>query len=973
MKHPFSPSRSVLAVTAFLIFLSAGFSQTWNKKPYLTTTNPKPTLQEYKAAFERWKQDEAIEAKQQELGKKLSSRGITIREFAEKETFHFERWLYWAERHLMPDGTLPPADQNFAAWQAYRDQHLEAANARGSNANWTSLGPNGYAARKNPAEIDEYQLGVGRLNCIAFHPADSLIMWAGSPSGGIWKTVDGGENWFAVGENVLTNRISDITVQSSNPNVLYACTGDIDASGLNIEPTERPTAYGVGILRSTDGGISWAPTGLFTPDYDSTGSPNSPFRRLYISPLDANELLAVGLSGMYKSTNGGANWQRTYSGEEAFCDVSQNALNFRTLYAVSYNGFGPYTDRGEAGVWKSTDFGNTWNRLNTPEIPPQGLLARMSVAVSPADTNVVYALASNTFSYSFQALWRSDDAGASWQTVADVDLGAPDVLGYFPWTEFQFFFGQGFYNINLSCDPVDPMKAYIGGIDLYMTKDGGETFNFVTYNVDPNKTPVHVDQHFQAFHPLTGDFYLCNDGGLYRTREIIPANDSLLYFTDCVDVANFDLFPCFELPTIFEYLDNGFTNTEFYRLGVDPSTPGRVAGGTQDNSGFLFEDNAWKSIGDADGFECIFHPNNPDVLFYSVYSGSMYISYDGGANFDPITDVPTSTDLGAWITPYQLLQQPPYTLYVGLSDVWKSEDNGQSWVEISNFIDQLGIQLGQIPLYALKVAPSNPAVIYAYKPVFDNGDPFSSTPHALLKTTDGGANWVDITAQLPALDRKSLLITMIEVKADDPNQVVVTLSGYNNGEKVYQSADGGQTWQNISGSLPNVPVFCAIYHNGTPNNGLYIGTEVGVFYRDDLSTDWEPYQTGMPATIVMDLDIQPKEQKLYAATYGRGIWSTATRETVGVFGPRKEAFEVSLSPNPLTQNLLRVQADGLANGYTLLRVFDALGREVFVQPENVTGRTLAVTLSLSALPSGSYAVQISDATGQGVVRSFVKQ
>jgi photosystem II stability/assembly factor-like uncharacterized protein len=236
------------------------------------------------------------------------------------------------------------------------------------------------------------------------------------------------------------------------------------------------------------------------------------------------------------------------------------------------------------------------------------------------------------------------------------------------------------------------------------------------------------------------------------------------------------------------------------------------------------------------------------VIYAAIQYGGLYRSTNGGASF---TNVSTPSG-GAWVTPWCQDPSVAKTIYAGTNKVYKSTNQGTTWAAISPALAGIGV------FTVLAVAPSNANVIYA-----GNGG-------KLYRTTDGGAtatSWKDVTAGLPVA---TAYLTSVAIHDYDPSIAYVTFSGYVAGEKVYKTCDGGASWTNISGTLPNLPANC-IVHQKT-NNGLYVGTDAGVYYRDDGMSDWVPYKWGLPNVIVDDLEIHYGAKKIRAATYGRGVW-----------------------------------------------------------------------------------------------------
>ena len=251
--------------------------------------------------------------------------------------------------------------------------------------------------------------------------------------------------------------------------------------------------------------------------------------------------------------------------------------------------------------------------------------------------------------------------------------------------------------------------------------------------------------------------------------------------------------------------------------------------------------------------ECIIDYDNPDIMYAAYQNGVVNKSIDGGDSFSPIVynDGSGINASGAWVTPYIIHPTENNTLLVGKDQVYRSTDGGLIWTQVGS------VSAGEIYMRALAYAPSNPDYIYA------------SFLLQFFSTTDGNT-FTNRTGTLPV---GSATIAYIAVSNTNPNKVWVTFSGYADGEKVYMSDDAGVTWTNYSAGLPNLPANCIVYQNGS-NDALYVGTDVGVYYRNSSMSSWQPFFDGLPNVIVNELEIHYGAGKIRAATYGRGLWES---------------------------------------------------------------------------------------------------
>ena len=482
------------------------------------------------------------------------------------------------------------------------------------------------------------------------------------------------------------------------------------------------------------------------------------------------------------------------------------------VYATTYE----YS--GGASVFRSTNGGQSWSSVL--EVPGAN---RIELTVTAADVSRVYALASRADDSGYLGMYRSNDSGTNWTEVHD--NSGVNLLGWSSSGDDSR--GQGWYDLACAADPANADNVYVGGVNAWKSTDGGYSWNITAHWYGDNAAYVHADHHTMDFHPLTGELYSGNDGGLYKT-----ANGG----TSWTDISD------------------GLQILQVYRFGTSVTNPNRLITGAQDNGSMRYNDGEWNAVLGGDGMEALIDYSDDNIMYAEYYYGAIHRSNDGGYSFVNIQ--PSDAGEGAWVTPYVIDPEDPQTLYAGFTDVYKTTNRGSSWAPVSNNLT------GGITLQNIAVAPSNPDVIYA------------ATYDDIYRTSNGGGSWENVTSGLPGNS-----ITYITVNPNDPEMLWVTLSGYNDGEKVYQSDNGGSGWTNYSQGLPNIPANCITYENGT-NHALYVGTDLGVFYRNAGLEEWVDFSQGLPNVIVNELEIQYSVNKLRAATYGRGVWESDLFELV---------------------------------------------------------------------------------------------
>ncbi|MFH2142911.1 MAG: PKD domain-containing protein [Bacteroidota bacterium] len=693
----------------------------------------------------------------------------------------FKRWEWFMEQRVESNGKIPQS----IIWKEY----LKEKQNKTITGNWTHLGP-----VDTPLDINYGdKSGSGRINCIEFHPTNQNIFWVGSPSGGVWKTTDGGNSWITTTDDLPSIGISDIAVDPSNPDILYVATGDGDASDT----------YSIGILKSIDGGATWNTTGLSNNITDYYN-----FRRILVNPNSTNIVIATSNNGIYRTTNSGTNWTLVIS--DNFKDIEFMPGNPNVVYATTYD----YS--GYALIYKSVDGGANFSDISAGI--DNEFVNRIELAVTPENPSVIYALCSDVNTDGFYAFYKSSNGGTNWTLMSDYNL-----LNLLGWSETgDDSGGQGWYDLSLAVSPTNENEVYTGGVNIWKSTNGGTSWVLNAHWYGGGGKPyVHADQHSFDFNLLNNVLYAGNDGGLYKT------SNGGTSWTD---------------------LSDGLEILQIYRMGSSQTNSNVIVTGAQDNGSMKMDGTTWYSVLGGDGMEALVDYTDEDILYAEYYYGNLYRSDDGGYSFTDIK--PAGTGNGAWITPYIIHPANHNTLYIGFGDVYKSTNAGTSWTPISNSLT------GGSNLRSLAIAPSDDQTIYA------------ATYSEIYKTENGGSTWTQINSNLPVQT-----ITYIAVSPYNPDMLWVSLSNYTSGEKVFMSDNGGNSWSNFSDGLPNLPVNCIIFENNT-NNGLYVGTDVGVYYRNNDYSSWISFNGGIPSVIVMELEIQYPLKKIRAATYGRGIWES---------------------------------------------------------------------------------------------------
>ncbi len=824
----------------------------------------------------------------------------------------YKRWESHHEQRMNPNGTI--ADESVFLKEVEKINVLKNNASRSSVSNWIPVGPS-----ELPPSIDAITShGLGRINCVAFHPTDSATIYVGVAQGGVWKTINSGQSWTPLTDNLPIIRISDIAIDPTNPNTMYISVGDYAYLGvaLNTDGRKRQTHYGIGVYKTTDGGATWNPTGL---NLSLNELDESLIRRVYVNPSNSQELVAAGISGIWKSYNGGSTWTNKQS--SIIWDMESNPLNANTIYAST--GFVNSLNTGDAGIIKSTNFGESWSSLTTG-IPTKNA-QRVEIAVSSVDTNYVYAITCG-LDRGFEGFYKSINSGATWTKPYNS-------TGYnlLAWDDTQGGGGgQGTYDLAIVCDGTNKDKVYVGGINMWGTADGGATWNGMSYWLPYYGEYLHADQHQFAYNKLNNAYYVANDGGLYRTDNPIIGS-----WTS----ANSD--PNYKWPTRWRFYGSGMQITSFYRLGLRESF-GDVIAGAQDNSTYYKNNNQWLNMIGGDGMECILHPTDELTLYGSAQFGYLVRSYDGGLNFDFLGI--GGSENSEWTTPFKLEKGNPLNMYAGFENMHFSDDEGSTSVQISNF-SKMANGVGAV-ISAFDLSDSNSDFIYVAKRINHQ----QNEPMKFYVTTNGGQSWTNRTQGLP----DSLYCTYITVSDVNPSTAWACFSGFASGAKVYKTTNAGATWTNISFNLPNIPANTIVLQKGSAANIVYVGTDAGVYYTHDGTNTWELFSNMLPNVIVSELEIHADSNKIFAATFGRGIWMSDLADVnVGVQQNPISNINFKLYPNK-NEGTFNVNAINIEVPAIKISVVNILGQEVFTEQVKLQGNTFAKTYELNLLPGIYY-------------------
>jgi hypothetical protein len=803
----------------------------------------------------------------------------------------------------------------------YIDAAIDMANQKQqstSAAPWFPVGPNTV-----PTNLTGYmENGIGRINCVAFHPTNSNTFFVGVAQGGLWKTTNGGTSYTPLTDNLPITRISDICINPSSPNTMYISLCDFEyvGFGLYLNGRKRQTHYGLGVYKTADGGSTWSPTGL---SFQLTNGDASLIRKIVINPSNTNELLACGVSGMYKSFNAGTSWTKQL--DSLFWDMVQDPINPNIIYAAT--GWVKNANDGYANIYKSTNFGASWTLLNTG-IPTQGTVQRIKLAIAPSDNNYVYALCCDDFS-GFYGIYQSTNAGANWvykpATLNILEAGTGGSTG-----------GQGTYDLALIVDATNKNKIYTGGVNMWGSTDGGTTFNPSSHWTLSYGNTLHGDIHYIDRQPSTGEIFVCSDGGIYKTNNLQIDTWSGNWTTN------------------WTKMNNGLQVTSFYRLSSSKNNTGRLIAGAQDNASIYYNGSSWATIFGGDGMDNYLDPlNNQDIVGSSQY-GYFYYSNDGGNTGTSVGSNP-NFESSEWVTPIVADYNHPGIVYLGNENVVKSTDGGQTWNTLGTIYTNTTTS-ANTEISALAVSNTNSNVIYAARRVrYEYG-----LNGIVFKSTNGGTSFINITNNLP----DTLYYTGIEVSETNSNEAVVCMAGFVSGCKVFKTTNGGTSWTNISYNLPNLPLNCIKY---VPGSGqLMVATDVGVYILNPLTTNWTSYSLGLPNVIVSDIEFNPALNKVYVSTFGRGIWESSLSTVTSIKQNNViSTLEFNVYPS-INNGEFTVDFPEITNN-NQLQIIDVMGRTVYSAKPSQNKTTIKLNV-----PTGTYYVKLDNKVNLGVRKIVIE-
>ncbi|AXT54269.1 hypothetical protein D1815_00390 [Aquimarina sp. AD1] len=699
-----------------------------------------------------------------------------------------------------------------------------------------------YVKKIHPRNIGPGGMS-GRVTSIDVVTSNPDIMYAGTASGGLWKSTSGGIKWKPIFDKEVTASIGAVAIQQSNPSVVWAGTGEGNPrNSLN---------GGYGIYKSLDGGKNWKLMGLEKTRH---------IHRVVIDPTNPNIVYVAAIGspwgihperGIFKTTDGGETWNKVLSANNktGAADLVMDPTNPNKLIAALWEHKRDpwfFKSGGEgSGLYITHDGGKTWQERTDKDGLPKGDLGRIGIAIARNKPNIVYAL----IEAKKNALYKSEDGGFNWKKINDKnDIG-----------------NRPFYYSEIYVDPQNENRVYSVFTYVNVSEDGGKNFKQLmpAYGVDNG---VHPDHHAWWIHPQDGNFMIDgNDGGLNITRD----GGKTWRFIGNLPVA------------------------QFYHINVDNEYPYNVYGGMQDNGSWRgpayvwkaqgIRNSYWQEISFGDGFDVV--PDKDDSRYGWSMSQQGFVSRYDWMTGNNYTVKPTHPDPEVklrfnWNAAINIDPFDNNTLYFGSQFVHKSKDKGLTWEVISpdlstNDPEKLKqAESGGLTMDATGAENHCTILVIEPSPLEQNMLWAATDDGRVHITQNGGANWTDISKNIKGLPSGSWIV-QIKASNKKKGEALLVANDYrrfNYTPYAYRTVDYGKTWERIVDNGDVQSYVLSIVEDPIEKNLLFLGTDDGLYISLNSGRKWTKWTSGFPTVSVKDLVIQPREHDLVIGTFGRAAW-----------------------------------------------------------------------------------------------------
>lgn len=797
---------------------------------------------------------------------------------------------FWAQQRAYPYEEVP-SSKYATAFEKKKRLNKGAQDLEGE---WTAIGPKNFG---------------GRTISLAINNENPSTLYAGSASGGLWRTYTegkGAQAWERIPIGFPVLGVSSIAISPADTNIMLIGTGEVynnknSTGGTAIRETRG--SYGIGILKTTDAGKTWRKT------LDWSLLDKTCVWSIRFNPLNPNIIYAGTTEGTYKSFDAGETWSLidpTIMVTDIY--INPNDTNIVMLAC------GNLLSAGH-GIYRSTDAGNSFSKITSSAIPlVYGGKAVFSY--SRNFPNVVYLSIGNGY-WSKAGTWlvKSSDSGANWITQSTFDYSTY----------------QGWFAHFAVVHPANVNRILCAGVDIYKSENGGLSMSQKSYwykwylgyhkpgEPEGPSDYSHADHHVFVQHPYKDNVvYFGNDGGIFVTDDFGET---------------------------FEGRNGGYQTQQFYNgFSSSYADSNTALGGMQDNATAIYygQDDWLRGIG-GDGSWTAASDLAKNVLYGSWQYLGMMKSTNGGLQWSIVS--PPDFGQSAFIAPFVISSQNSNIIYAGRSIVYKTTNGGSSWLATNG-----GVELdNNLPISMAISRSDDNIVVIGFAP--------TSSRAKLFKTVDGGNNWTNITGDLP--DRYP---TDIHIDDLNPDNIFVTFSGFD-AEHVFKSENGGSTWASIDNGLPNVP-HNAIISDPENVEFLYVGNDLGVWFSDNGGTNWLELNDGLiDAVMVSNLTVSPLNNKIRVSTHGNGAFERALIKTTSL--SEKRTTEISgfsllqNYPNPFNPST-NIEFHIPYNSHVKISVYDIKGEKLMdlINEIRPTG-THTIKFNSHGLASGTYIYKLT--------------
>lgn len=711
----------------------------------------------------------------------------------------------------------------------------------------------------------------GRIDDFAVLESEPSTFYVATATGGIHKTTNNGVTFTPVFDHEGTSSVGDIAIAPTDANLIWAGTGENN--------NRQSSSWGDGVYKSADGGRTWKNMGLRA---------SKQIARILVDPVDFNVVHVAALGdlwatggerGVYKTTDGGLTWKRTLhvDDETGATELVMDPTNNKVLYAATYqrrraqwgmNGGGP-----GSGVWKSTDGGETWSKIERGL--PAGPKGRIGMDVYRRDPRVLYARVEHATE---SGVYRSDDGGANWRKLSTVNPR-------------PMYFSQ------IRVDPSTDSRIYVLGVSLHVSDDGGRTFR------EDGAERIHVDHHAMWIDPANPKHLLIgNDGGVSLSYDRAETWQWLpnLVLAQAYHVA-------FDFRTPFYHVCAGLQDNNTW---CGPSA-------VRTNSGIANDD--WYVINGGDGFQPLMDPTDPNIVYGESQDGRMS-RIDGRTNErTAVRPEPLEAKEGEpssyrfnWDTAMQLSPHDPSTIYVGSQMLMKSSDRGRSYAPISPDLStntkREALSIMGVDDKGTNIAKHDGVTAWGTIVTLEEsakraGVIWTGTDDGVVSVTrDGGKSWNNVTANFAGVPKWTYVSDVVPSQHTD-GTAYVTFDGHRGGDYgtyVFATTDFGATTKPIVSNLPKGEVARTIAEDPKNADLLYLGTETGLWVSHDRGGQWTRLKANLPTTPIYEIKIHPRDNDLILATHARGIWILDDPGVIQQWAKAEAAGTFAFDPEPAT-------------------------------------------------------------------------